>query len=193
MTPATVANVSRLEKKRPSIAWGTKSRSQPFQAELQTAFKTPRIAISPSSRDIAPPLGTPIKTGMSAIGNHNNCAGNQLATAITLRRLTFSTSQIAGIWMICIMNGIAARIPIWKLFAPSARAKAARRPLVVMLLKPRETVPSQVSQRSPVAISCSEIVGLGLNNLSGFMLSCLCYTTDSCRDWLIISCSQYCS
>ena len=72
--------------------------------------------------------------------------------------------------MICIMKGIAAKIPIWKLLAPNARAKATNMPLVVMLLKPIETVPSQVNQRNPVVNSSLEMVGLGLRNLNIFMI-----------------------
>jgi hypothetical protein len=37
-----------------------------------------------------------------------------------------------------------------------------------MLLKPKETIPSQVNQRSPTFTSCSEMVGLGLRNLNRF-------------------------
>ena len=83
-----------------------------------------------------------------------------------IRRL--ETGRKNSSWMICIMKGVAARMPICKLLAPSAKANAARKPLVVILLKPRETIPSRVNQRSPVVNSWSEIVGLGLNNLSGF-------------------------
>jgi len=46
------------------------------------------------------------------MGNQHNCAGSQLSTAIAFRLRNFSTSQIAGIWMICIINGIAASTPI---------------------------------------------------------------------------------
>jgi hypothetical protein len=123
---------------------------------------TPRIDIRIRSKDIARLLGVEIKIGMSAMGNQHACVKNQAVTAIALRRRTFSTSQIAGICRICIMNGSAANTPIWKLLAPNARAKAARKPLVVILNKAREVVPSNVNQRRPVDNSWSEIVGLGL-------------------------------
>ena len=38
-----------------------------------------------------------------------------------------------------------------------------------MLKKPRAAVPSQVNQRNPLAMSFSEIVGLGLSNDIRFM------------------------
>ena len=85
--------------------------------------------------------------------------------------------------MICIMKGIAAKTPIWKLVAPSVRAKATNIPLVVMLLKPMETVPSQVNQRSPVVNSSSEMVGLGFRNVNVFMIVTF---VVQFRDFLII-------
>jgi hypothetical protein len=67
-----------------------------------------------------------------------------------------------------MMKGRAARIPICRLLAPRARAKAARKPLVVMLKRPIAAIPSKVNQRNPDSKSCSEMVGLGLRKLNGF-------------------------
>ena len=95
------------------------------------------------------------------ITNHKSCANDQAITAISLRRRNFSTSRIMGIWTGCMMNGMAARTPIWKLLAPNTRAKATRKPLVVILLKPMEVIPSHVIVRSPRVTSSSDKVGLG--------------------------------
>ena len=53
--------------------------------------------------------------------------------------------------------------------APRARANAVRKPLVVMLKKPKAAIPSKVNQRNPDSISCSEMVGLGLRNLNNLI------------------------
>jgi hypothetical protein len=71
--------------------------------------------------------------------------------------------MIVGNWISCAIKGIAARIPICKLLAPRARANAARKPLVVMLKKPIESIPSMVIRRRPLATSCLVRLGLGLN------------------------------
>lgn len=73
-------------------------------------------------------------------------------------------------------KGMAAMIPICDMSAPKARAYAARIPLVVMLLKPWDTMPSRVNQRNPFAISFSEMVGFGLRNLNKYFYSLLYYT-----------------
>jgi hypothetical protein len=61
------------------------------------ATNKPRIAINMRRTDIAIPLGVLIKIGMSAMGNHSNCAGNHVIRAMALRFRNFSTSQIEGI------------------------------------------------------------------------------------------------
>jgi len=115
---------------------------------------------------MAPLPGTSMKRGIRAIGIHNNWAGNQADTAMSLRRLKCSTNQMEGIWTTCMAKGKAARIPICRLLAPRTRAKAVRKPLVVMLKKPMEKPPSRASQRRPLERSFSDMVGLGARNFS---------------------------
>ena len=65
--------------------------------EMVKAFNTPRIAINPSSMDIAPAPGISMITGMSAMGIHSSSETNQVTKTMILRRRSFSTSHTAGI------------------------------------------------------------------------------------------------
>jgi len=94
------------------------------------------------NRDIAPPLGVSIKSGMSAIGNHNIWAGKKVINAMTLRLRNLSTNQTAGSWITCMRDGSAAKIPICRLLAPRANANATIRPVVMMLKRPMDAIPS---------------------------------------------------
>src|SRR5450759_2004157 len=72
--------------------------------------------------------GLIIKTrkGIRAISSQNDLLTAVLTIQISLLILYFSTIYIAGIWISCPRGGMAARIPIIRLEAPSFSAKATR-------------------------------------------------------------------
>ena len=54
-------------------------------------------------------------------------------------------------------------MPISRLFAPSKRAKAARKPDPVILPNPMEETPSMVNHRRPRLTSSSDNAGVGVS------------------------------
>jgi len=104
----------------------------------------------------------PKKNGIRAMMIQKSRATIEATTQISRRLRTFSTTEIAGIWIISASGGIAARSPITVLDAPSWRPNATRKIPLVNVTMAWVASPSFMTNESPFVISSSLKVSFGV-------------------------------
>ena len=100
--------------------------------------------------------------GIKPMGTQLAKAVKYAGTAITFRILRRSTRTTAAIWSGCMMEGIAAMIPMWKFEAPRSSANAARNPPDARPSAPDAAMVWKVSVFKPRWRTSSVSVSLGL-------------------------------
>jgi hypothetical protein len=159
MIPRARARDMRREKKLPRISWGTRSRIQEFQLQWEMAEMHP-YRVSATSRTGTAAAG-PKRNGERAMTTQKSRAIMEAPTQINRRLRTFSTTEMAGIWISSASGGIAASSPITVLDAPSWRPNATRKTPLVSVTMACVASPSLKTYESPFCMSSSFRVSFG--------------------------------